>query len=227
MLIGLGGEIGSGKSTVASILTKKYGYHEKFFARNLKEMFKAVYNVSDWAVATQEGKAHPLTYPLPLSAFHLNCICHWVATVNKVKLPDNIDLLIHVEAEKKITFPTTRKGLQYIGTDICRKWFGDDFHVRIVFEEIEREGLPLDKVVISDARFANERQVISSKSGKNILIVNPEDEKPKDASVSGHASETSLGTPEEYDYVLMNYKESLVALEATVDAAVKFVSLGN
>ena len=205
MLIGIGGEIDSGKSTAAKIIIKEFGYTEKSFAKNLKEMSKNVFRLTEEQVNTQEGKATPFYYPFEFTEEHVRHLLLWIQNVNHIAVTDAHRMKAHQIQQAAPLFTTPRQILQFIGTEFCRGIFGDDFHVHIVFEEIARECLDRNKVVISDARFANERAAIKGWGGMTLLVedVNA----PKKTAGAKHASETSLGSHSEYDCVYFNDKK--------------------
>lgn len=58
-IIGLMGGISSGKDTAAAAL-ESIGYQRRAFADRLKEVVAELWNLTDWQVQTQEGKASPV-----------------------------------------------------------------------------------------------------------------------------------------------------------------------
>lgn len=85
------------------------------------------------------------------------------------------------------TVTTVREVLQYVGMEV-RKVNPDYWVDRIKYQ---------DRMVFDDVRFPNERAKIRELGGKLILIV-------RDVPLMDHPSETSLGSFDEYDYVIFN-----------------------
>lgn len=201
-MIGLGGAAGVGKSSVARILCEQHGYKEYSFAKNLKEMCKEVFYLTDEMVYTQSGKKELLPQTVKLDQVHMRAIDRWIRDVNKWRTRGN-EVLAMMDKCLGKEFNTPREILQYVGTEICREVYDNNFHIKVVDRQIEDDGH--DKAVISDARFANERAYVRENGGVRILI---ESDKQEDLGEhSKHASETSMGTRDDYDYVLFNPKK--------------------
>ena len=143
----------------------------------------------------------------------------WVNTVNRWEGPIDFDQNHKILHEKHI-FSTAREILQFVGTEVCRVCFQDDFHVKVVFDAIRRN--KHEKVVISDARFPNERNYIKNAGGFNFKTVDVNATQSKGT----HASETSLGIDADYDYVFSNDKtKPMQRLITQVEQAIKYLKL--
>lgn len=92
---------------------------------------------------------------------------------------------------------TPRQFLQKLGTDCCRKTFGNDVWIKTMkFWYADNK----DKnVVISDIRFPNEAQAITELGGVLIKIINPNIKTNKDS----HESEQLVDTIN-YDLIINN-----------------------
>lgn len=198
MLLGVGGELESGKSTVAGVLVNKYGFTEKSFAKNLKEMCKSVVGLTEYDVNDTQGKKTPFKEPIVFNMEHIAGIIKWASDKNGVYV--DADMLNKMKAYLGKILTTPREVLQFVGTEICRQCIIDSYHIDVVEREIELE--KLDWVVVSDARFSNERAWVHSKCGFTILAYNPHAEK-KTGNV--HLSE-QVGNPADYDYTIVNDK---------------------
>jgi hypothetical protein len=100
----------------------------------------------------------------------------------------------------KNMFSSIRDMLQFVGTDILRDMVDENYHYDSVARVIHND--KLHSVVVSDCRFKNERNNLKSQfKAITMLVVRPSLEKN---ATSGHASETSLGSVEEYDHVIIN-----------------------
>lgn len=200
MIIGLAGKLESGKDTIADYLVKEYGYTKMAFADNLKHMCMKVFDLTCEQCYTTEGKFQELPQPIIFSKHHGMEILDWVINVNKwpLKMADThvLDFII----DDEVVLKSPRHILQFVGTEVCRHCFDDAFHARNLFAQIKREDL--NKVVIADARFVNEREMIRVNKGINILIdcVQTRDQE------STHQSEKELGNPNNYEYCIVNDK---------------------
>jgi len=184
-LIGIAGELESGKSTVAGIICDKFDYAEYSFADNLKQMCIKAFGLTTEQCYTSKGKAEELENKRLLCNHTMMEILMWVNTVNRWEGPIDFDQIHKILHEKHI-FSTAREILQFVGTEVCRVCFQDDFHVKVVFDAIRRN--KHEKVVISDARFPNERNYIKNAGGFNFKTVDVNAPQSKGT----HASETSF-----------------------------------
>jgi hypothetical protein len=139
-LIGLTGFIGSGKSTVANILTEHYGYRQDSFAATVKDAVSAIFG---WSRELVEGDTLESR--------------HWRDTVDT-----------WWSKELGIANFTPRFALTHYGTDVMRRYFNDDIWLLTVKRRIMAyAGTP---VVITDVRFPNEVKFVQSMSGQFINI---------------------------------------------------------
>lgn len=95
-------------------------------------------------------------------------------------------------------FTTIREILQFVGTDIIRK-YDNNWHVKKMIEGIK--SYPNDQlIVIDDVRFPNEREAILNFSGDVFFII-----RPTDLQISNHISEISLKWQDfKYNNVIIN-----------------------
>ena len=140
-LIGLVGLIGSGKGTVANMFSESDGYVEDSFAKPLKDVTAAIFG---WPRHLLEGD-----------------------TTESREFRNTPDIFW----SRKTDIPnfTPRLALQLIGTDVLR----GHFHDKIWVDSLEyrlRCHPENTKVVISDARFRNEVDLIRQMNGKIIWI---------------------------------------------------------
>lgn len=103
------------------------------------------------------------------------------------------------------TLTSVRHALQYIGTEIFRK-YDPDWHVKQLVKEIEES--ESDKIVIDDIRFANEHEIMRQMDAKLIFIVRPMVE-----NVSHHRSD------EELDWKMFGHK--VIINNGDADFAIK------
>lgn len=208
MILGLSGQMESGKSTVANILVENLGFKELSFAGDLKELCKYVFSLTDHHVYTTEGKAESLNPKVLFSRTSTALLLEWVSGNVPHITGDHIRKVREFEG---MEFETPRKLLQILGTDVLRNTFGQDYHVKIVKGKILRP--EMGSVVVSDARFENERRMLRECGGLNILIKCAQ----QTESYGTHISENNLGEISDYDYVLFNDKDrGLEVLKAQV-----------
>lgn len=219
MIIGLAGEALTGKSTFAKMLVEHHGFEERSFAKNLKEMCRNVFDLSENQVYTQEGKKEFFPQPKTLLPEHLVDIDFWIKSVTRFVEVDKNGLSKAIKKYwegEKILFKNTREILQFVGTEICRECYKDTYHIEVATHDMK------DNIsyVFSDARFLNERKEVAKREGKNILIEGPAPEE-KLAGIEGHQSEAEMKEGD-YDYVFFNDKMGgLDALKFKVDQILK------
>lgn len=140
MIIGLVGLIGSGKGTVAQIF-KDQGCVEDSFAAPLKDLTSCIFG---WDRELMEGD-----------------------TIESRDFRETPDLYW----ARKLGIPhfTPRLALQLIGTDVLRKHFDSNIWLHSLEYRLKASG---DQrcVVVSDARFRNELDLIRNLGGKVIWV---------------------------------------------------------
>lgn len=140
-LIGLVGLIGSGKGTVANMFSEVDGYVEDSFAKPLKDLTAAIFG---WPRHLLEGD-----------------------TAESREFRNTPDIFW----SRKTDIPnfTPRLALQLIGTDVLRAHFHDNIWIDSL-EYRFRCHSENARVVISDARFRNEVDLIKKMNGKVIWV---------------------------------------------------------
>lgn len=140
MIVGISGLRNSGKTSVAQALAL-HGYVEMSFASKLKEVCSVLFN---WPMSRLESN-------LPEDKV-------WKETVDEFasSMFDN-------------AYPLSpRFALQYIGTDLFRNNFHQNFWIGILKMNILRQDHT--KIVISDVRFDNEAHMIRQMGGKIVKL---------------------------------------------------------
>ncbi|MCP4914635.1 MAG: hypothetical protein GY909_16080 [Oligoflexia bacterium] len=107
--------------------------------------------------------------------------------------------------------------LQYVGTEICREMIRDDFHLTKLDDFIAQNQ---DKnIVITDARFINEREKVKELGGTTVLVKRPNKE---EISSSNHESEKQMSDENDFDKVIENdstldsFREKVTTLIKTI-----------
>lgn len=175
MIIGLCGEQGSGKDTVANILISEYGFIKLTFASTLKDVVAILFS---WPRDLLEGLSEESRL--------------WRETTDDFW-------------SEKLSIPsfTPRKALQMIGTDLFRIHFNNDIWISIVENKISTmlKNNPNTNIVISDCRFANEFGLIKQFSDSHIIMILRE--KNKSTNKLYHSSETEW-VNYNFDAILQN-----------------------
>ena len=140
MIIGISGFISSGKGTVATQLTEKYGFRKDSFAASLKDACAVMF---DWPRDMLEGEtAESREWREQVDEW-------WAANLGIPNL-------------------TPRLALQLIGTDALRNNFSDAMWFTTLENRIRKN--PTQNVVISDVRFPNEIKFIQDMGGIMIKV---------------------------------------------------------
>lgn len=141
IIFGLCGLQGSGKDTIADYFVKK-GFIPLSFASLLKDVVSILFDMDREML---EGKTSDARKQREI-------IDEWWS--------------------KRLGIPnfTPRYALQFIGTDLFRNHFKDDFWLIC----IEKKIIKHSKVVITDARFCNEIEMIEKLGGKMIHVIRGE-----------------------------------------------------
>jgi len=234
MIIGIDGGINVGKSSVAASLVKNHGYTELSLAYHLKQMCMYVFNLSYAQVWSQEGKAKEV--PNPMKPNHRHAIRMMNYIYGTLDWPDDDwarkACLLDSITKACPVFKTPRQVLQIVGTEFIRKAFDEEFWIKITMDYILRK--KLDRVVISDARFHNEKTILRENGAKIIFVkclgtmTGLESPQPQEV----HQSEKEKWSDSEYDYRILNNKASgLDMLDLNVNCMVEYFncygSIGN
>lgn len=209
MIIGIAGEKKHGKDTVANYLVERYQFNKIAFANKLRKICSNAFpNVDFYDEANKET---PFQIPIKNNWQHVDSILAQME--GDYLLTEDQTLRISGAMYIKNTFTSVRDILQFIGTDVLRNLVDPDYHFNSVARVIT--STPVNHV-ISDVRFPNERIGLKNLNALTILVQRPSME--RDAS-SGHASENSLGSPADYDVVIVN-DGTLEDLYAKVDGLI-------
>jgi len=214
MIIAIAGKMGSGKDTGANHLVKNYGFKRMAFADNLKYMCINAFGLSYEQCFDEELKIQPFGYEekhffffkkfvnfnLFLTKRRIKAIIDWAKEVNGFEVTNEMEDKMNAFLGKG--FPSPRHILQFVGTELCRNIIDEDYHAKVLHKNIANSGVK--NVVISDCRFPNERQKIKEWNGSTVIVLGRETFKNTDSEAKSHASENSLGEPEEYDFTIYN-----------------------
>lgn len=191
-LIGIDGDKGSGKDTIAEVLIRNYGFKRLAFAQPLKDILSEVFLLSPDSFEDRVLKEELFPVPLELTSYHIQRILDCIE-LRGIKVTDQAIRACLLMAGTKLH--SRREMMQIVGTEMVRTNVGYETWVTIWSKEQEK----YDRVIAPDARFANEREAITVRKGKNLLV-----KRPGLKSNDGHASENNHGADADYDAVVNN-----------------------
>ncbi len=216
ILIGISGRKKSGKDTVGIQLSQDHNMYKYAFADMLKELCSVSFGVSAYDLYNLEYKEVIFSefnqgeeknfkfYEYKVNEEHAK-----VFLDNLEGLAKQIDITLTDEQKEEINelllnkkISSYRELMQFIGTEVVRGVVSDTFWIDVLNEKIKNK----DRVVITDARFPNERKYVKDRGGKLILVKRETELKDE------HTSENSLGNDSEYHGVIDNNKD-LIYLE--------------
>lgn len=211
-IIGLCGQAGAGKDTVADYLVKQYNCTKMAFASPLKTVAEELFpydNVYGPSEKREERVRIPIfdSYDAKLHYVHDKRISNKIRSVvgNNVDyraIDDWCNAMARTYKDSG-SLMSARFFLQNLGTNLARHW-NVDIWVNIGIESANRLLMQTSSiVVISDVRFRNEALAIKKAGGYLWKIVNPDT-----ISTDSHISETEVQTiPKEwFDSVIFNGK---------------------
>jgi hypothetical protein len=140
MLLSTSGLISSGKDTFAKYLINNYGFQQFSFADSVKE---ACCSIFGWDIEMISG----LT---PESRLEREKVDKWWA--NRLNIPEF----------------SPRWALQHFGTDVCRNHFHNEIWIASLENKLFKQ--QNQNVIVTDARFINELQMIKKLDGTCIYI---------------------------------------------------------
>jgi hypothetical protein len=206
MIVSLSGVKFSGKDTVAEGLIRSHGFKRIGLADKLKDICAEVFDIERLHMDIPELKEVPLVSPREISITRID---HLLRTIAR----DGFEF----DYEKTFTevcknfqgknLTSIRDVLQTIGTDVCRAYIKDDIWLAYVHDRIKNTN---DNIVITDARFANERSFLLELGAVLILVKRPNFE-----SGGSHISENQLGLEEDYD-VVINNASTITAVQSDI-----------
>lgn len=248
LVIAITGNKGAGKDTIASMLeyimtvgVQKATYNEWFRQYNIAENFKG--NIVHFADKLKTLCAEITN--LPIHYFNNaqykdnwwwiygtqnfigdDVIDHKIAVENtkeyyRITL-SNISIaeeLKNAKKEKKIPVIKLRSILQFVGTEMFRELYDEDYFINITISKIKEICDEKEFCIIPDLRFNNEYSILNKKLNNTtikliVISVGETDEFEKNRNErSIHLSERQLKT---FDYYFCNKKDSLMKLFVNV-----------
>lgn len=196
-VIGICGRAHNGKTMLSDHLINVYGYERFSVAHALKRMCANVLGFPS-IEAMNEMKTVEKDYVLK------DADLMFLSKESDVPYDFIKEQMMRINN----TFKSVRHALQFIGTDMFRK-YDNDWHVKHLLKEIKMSDA--DKIVIDDVRFKNELKLMESINATMIFIVRPVIDK-----VSHHPSEEDLDWCN-FNNVIINNKTPEFAIEQLED----------
>lgn len=194
-VLGLHGGAGAGKDSIADYLISKYSWDRKTaFSKNLKQMCRDVFKLTEEQTETQAGKKRNFDVPIIFTKEHFASILYIMLrthsrAANREAKERWIAALKKISTEyfgRKLHNP--REVIQFVGTDVCRE-LCLTYHIDILMADVSSS--VNHKVIIPDVRFANEAEALLTLP--NSLIISVTRENLPDLNMNrGHSSETSM-----------------------------------
>jgi len=203
-IVGLCGDIGSGKSAAASYLTKAYNFKEYSFAEKLKRLCKDIYQLPhEGAFGTQAQKLEPVP--------HLGVVPPEVAGMGgewpaRVGLPWCGRWVLEWQGTEG-----SRTVLESVWLDVVRRDV-EDARGRAALAAPNNPFWLDHRAVVSDVRFQNEADVIQDLGGILIRV----EQEGQEAHKTGHASD-GWHTEAEVDFRAIAPKPGLSILYGELD----------
>lgn len=179
MIIAFSGRIGSGKSELAKICQNK-GFEKLYFALPLKQLVANLIHVGIEDINSLKNVEKKYKFTKK----------DYIYLSNETNIPFET---IRDEM-KNVKLNTVRQLLQFIGTDIIRK-YNPNWHVNKIKTMIDKN----KNYVFDDVRFPNELKLIKELGGDCWFII-----RPIINNVSNHISEISLTWKDFDDKVIIN-----------------------
>lgn len=215
VLLAMAGQMGSGKDTSADHLVRNHGFTKLAFADNLKRLCMVAFDLTEAQCYGEKEKFEMFPQPIYLQESHVDSILAWV--VHKNGFDVSKEQVVKMCGLVGTQFLTPRHILQFVGTEVLRQCILEDYHTEVLIKFIRAQGL--QRVVISDCRFPNEKVKVKEWGGKTVIVTGRNTTQNADASQKSHASETSLGDVSGYDYHIEN-TGTLEELYSKVDQVV-------
>lgn len=186
-LIGIGGAARAGKSAIAEVLEREFGFQVLNMSDALSDALYALNPIVflPQAVRLPDGSA--------------------LGAHKHMRYQALVDLVGYTEAK---TVPEVRRLLQFLGTEVGRNIIDEDVWVDIMTRRILALGARA-RVAVTSIRFLNEIDMIYGLYGATLYVIRPE---PADTlrahqlaaqPTSAHSSETSV-SEEHFSHLIVN-----------------------
>jgi dephospho-CoA kinase len=200
MIIAIGGKRGSGKDASAESLIKRHGFIRIALADKLKDLCSEVTSISRTDMDDPILKDQPFKTPFILFSSHLQYLLDLVE-YDGFKVTEEAYKAIFKEFNNKPIL-SIRHLLQTVGTDILRTHVSDTIWLEYFRQETKEVH---SNIIVTDARFKNERDYLKSLGAILILVRRPNvADATRILATELHISENQLGEEAEYDVIINN-----------------------
>lgn len=205
MIIVFSGKKFSGKDTAAEALVRHYKFKRIGLADKLKDICSEVFTISRVDMDDPNKKECLFEKKITISVENIHKLLQRVHEDGFEFNYEEIFGRVCKNFHGKI-LTSIRDMLQIIGTDIYRNFIKDDIWLEYIKKKLTHQ----DDIVITDARFKNERDYL-----KNIGAILVFVERTGFENKSSHISENQLGELSEYDVVVTN-DSTIIALQSGI-----------
>ena len=206
MILSISGLARSGKDSIGDMLVKKSGFKRIAMADILKEVVANTMNLPLNNFHDDHLKDAPFQAPF---IFDDGMAADLSFELNQLGIDVTPSLF---QSKLGVNFETPRHALIYIGTDVCRNLVDKDIWLNLTLDKIKKiEG----HVVITDARFKNEREAIKRIGGVTMFVDRPLVSEKFDASKAHESELDQLNYS--YDVMVINDR-TLEALQFEISA---------
>lgn len=205
MIIALAGKKGAGKDTAAEGLIDRHKFVRIALADKLKDICSSVFEINRKDMDDPVLKEQEFKRPITVETKHIYKLFTILEEDGFVVTEDNFRTVCDIFCN--IQVKSIRSLLQIVGTDICRKYVSDD----IWLTYFQKKACDISNpIVVTDARFPNERNFLKSIGATLILI-----KRIGITNTDSHVSENLIGEDSEYD-VLINNSSDKITLQSDI-----------
>lgn len=204
-VLGINGRALAGKDTVADYLVSECGWTAKLsFAKNLKEMCKAIFFLTDYDVNDQEGKKKGFLTPKVFTDRNLGSVMFWMSSTHG-HCPVLVGAKEKVRSYVGTEFTNPRHILQFVGTEVCRELV-PSYHVDMLVKQVRGN---LDgRFIVTDVRFPNEGDLILDVLGGFVVYLDRPSADNTNIDMK-HPSETAMLEWGRFSGTIKNHREGL------------------
>jgi hypothetical protein len=208
MIIAFSGRKFAGKDSTAEGLIRFHGFKRLGLADKLKDICSQVFDVPRSLMDDPNEKEKVFKTPIQITSDHLQCLIDILESDKFFTGSDATKQIYSKFLDVEIT--SIRNMLQTIGTDLCRTYIQDDIWLSYIKHNIQNDS---GNIVITDARFKNERDYLKNMGA--ILVLVKRDESEPVSKTELHISENQLGSDEDYDVIVHN-NDTLHCLQSEI-----------
>lgn len=206
MIVAFSGNKFAGKDTTAEGLIRFHKFKRIGLADKLKDVCSEVFQIPRQDMDDPSKKESLFEKKLSITIEHIDSLLRTIQRDGFEFEYEKVFEDVRTDFQGRI-LRSIRDMLQTVGTDICRNYIKDDIWLQYVKSTILNYS---GNLVITDARFENERNFLAELGAVMILVIRPGFE-----NKSTHVSENQLGSQEDYDVVVIN-DSTITALQSDI-----------